>query len=76
MPPEILRKYGLILGVELEYNGGVEDMSCKASSYVANGVVNCEWALESGEGDPGSDDPEPPRLCNLACLFTFFFVGW
>ena len=62
-----MRRYGLIFGVELG-GGGVGEISGNGSSYVAKGVVNCEWVPDSGEGDPAKDEAELPRLCSLASL--------
>lgn len=55
-------EYDLILGTP-EADGSWADMSGKGSSYVAKGVAYCEVLVEGG---PGSELPEPPRLCSLA----------
>lgn len=51
----------MILGVLVP---GADTTSGNDSSYVAKGVWNC--ALVKGDGGPGNEDAEPPRLCNLA----------
>lgn len=43
-------------------------MSGKGSSYVANGVENCECAPAYGEGGPTTDEPELALLCNFPFL--------
>lgn len=61
---EIFRRYGLILGAVAT--------PVEGSSYVANGVVK---VLAKGEGGPGNELPEPPRLCNFACVAALTFTG-
>lgn len=40
--------------------------SGNGSSYVAKGVLNCECIPAKGDGGPGNEDADVPRLCNLA----------